>query len=135
MSLEQTRPQAAVRTGHMQYRDLRDWIERVRDLGELRDVREASWQEDIGRVTEMLHHTDDSPAVLFDDIPGYPSGFRILANANATRTRLALTLGLDVDIERRPLMHRSPELTEQGPAPPPRIAHDGPVLDTVTRGA
>ena len=35
----------------MEYRDLRDWIERVRDLGELRDVREASWQEDIGRVT------------------------------------------------------------------------------------
>ena len=36
----------------MQYRDLRDWIERVRDLGELRDVREASCQEDIGRATE-----------------------------------------------------------------------------------
>src|SRR5207248_6602605 len=68
-----------------------------------------SWQEDIGRVTEMLHHTDDSPAVLFDDIPGYPSGFRILANANATRTRLALTLGLPIDIERRPLMDRRSE--------------------------
>src|SRR6266550_5274294 len=72
----------------MEYRDLRDWIERVRDLGEMRDVRGATWDEDIGRITEMLHHTDDSPAVLFDDIPGYPSGFRILANANATRTRL-----------------------------------------------
>src|SRR3989442_1262289 len=88
----------------MQYRDLRDWIERVRDFGELRDVRGATWEEDIGRVTEMLHHTDDSPAVLFDDIPGYPSGFRILANANATRQRLALTLGLPIDIERRPLL-------------------------------
>src|SRR6266705_537202 len=98
----------------MEYRDLRDWIERVRDLGELRDVRGANWEEDIGRVTEMLHHTDDSPAVLFDDIPGYPSGFRILANANATRKRLALTLGLEVDIERRPLMDRFLELTKHG---------------------
>ncbi len=105
----------------MEYRDLRDWIERVRDLGELRDVRGATWEEDIGRVTEMLHHTDDSPAVLFDDIPGYPKGFRILANANATRSRLALTLGLPVDIERRPLMDKFLELTEQGRALPPNL--------------
>src|SRR5216117_1610452 len=118
----------------MEYRDLRDWIERVRDLGELRDVRGATWEEDIGRVTEMLHHTDDSPAVLFDDIPGYPKGFRILANANATRSRLALTLGLPVDIERRPLMDRFLTLTEQGRALPPRVVKDGPVMENVLRG-
>src|SRR5207302_1188071 len=117
----------------MQYRDLRDWIERVRDLGELRDVRGATWEEDIGRVTEMLHHTDDSPAVLFDDIPGYPSGFRILANANATRKRLALTLGLPIDIERRPLMARFLELTEQGRAIVPGVVKDGRVMETVLR--
>src|SRR6267378_42763 len=118
----------------MQYHDLRDWIERVRDLGELRDVRGATWEEDIGRVTEMLHHTDDSPAVLFDDIPGYPAGFRILANANATRKRLALTLGLDIDIERRPLMDRFLELTERGRALAPRVVKDGPVMENVARG-
>src|SRR5256885_7505360 len=127
------RPLVAVRMEPMEYRDLRDWIERVRDLGELRDVRGASWEEDIGRVTEMLHHTDDSPAVLFDDIPGYPAGFRILANANATRKRLALTLGLEVDIERRPLMDTFLELTEQGRALPPRVVKDGPVMENVMR--
>src|SRR5436190_2943486 len=79
----------------MEYRDLRDWIERVRGMGELRDVRGATWQEDIGRVTEMLHHTDDSPAVLFDNIPGYPQGQRILVNANGNKNRLSVTLGFD----------------------------------------
>ena len=113
----------------MEYRDLREWIERVRPLGELRDVRGATWQEDIGRVTEMLHHTDDSPAVLFDDIPGYPSGYRILANANATRRRLALTLGLPLDIERRPLMDAFMKLTEEGRGVAPRYVKDGPVFD------
>src|SRR5579859_4708106 len=131
-SLERTRTGAAMRT--MEYRDLRDWIEKVRDLGELRDVRGATWEEDIGRVTEMLHHTDDSPAVLFDDIPGYPSGYRILANANATRKRLALTLGLPLDIERRPLMERFLELTEGGRAIPPRVVTDGPVMENVLTG-
>ena len=118
----------------MRYEDLRDWIAQTRTLGEVRDVRGASWQEDIGRVTEMLHHTDDSPAVLFDDIPGYPAGYRILVNANATRRRLALTLGLPIDIERRPLMDEFLRLTESDRRVPPRFVKDGPVFENVLRG-
>ncbi len=118
----------------VQYRDLRDWIDRARALGEVRDVSGASWEEDIGRITEMLHHTDDSPAVLFDDIPGYPRGRRIFANANATRRRLALTLGLPLDIERRPLMDAFLALTEEGRAIPPKVVKDGPVFENVLRG-
>src|SRR5712664_2752470 len=119
----------------MRYTDLRGWIAAAREIGEVRDVRGASWEEDIGRVTEMLHHTDGSPAVLFDDIPGYPSGFRILANANATRRRLALTLGLPVDTERLPLMHEYLRMTEADRALPPRVVKDGPVFENVLRGA
>ena len=118
----------------MVYRDLRGWIAAARELGELRDVRGATWQEDIGRVTEMLHHTDDSPAVLFDDIPGYPSGHRILVNANATRRRLAITLALPLDIERRPLMDAFLRQTEEGRALPPRMVKDGPVFENVLKG-
>jgi len=118
----------------MEYQDLREWIEQVRPTGEIRDVRGATWEEDIGRVTEMLHHTDDSPAVLFDDIPGYPHGYRILVNANATRRRLALTLGLPQDIERRPLMDEFLRMTEEGRAIKPRFVKDGPVMENVQRG-
>ena len=117
------------------YGDLREWIAAARRLGEVRDVRGATWEEDIGRITEMLHHTDDSPAVLFDEIPGYAPGFRILANANATRRRLALTLGLPLDIERRPLMDEFLRLTEEGRAVAPRVVKDGPVMENVLKGA
>ncbi len=118
----------------MRYSDLREWISAARELGEVRDVKGATWQEDIGRITEMLHHTDDSPAVLFDDIPGYPSGFRILANANATRRRLALTFGLPLDIERRPLMDEFLRLTDAARAIPPKVVRDGPVFENVLTG-
>lgn len=118
----------------MEYRDLREWIDAVRPTGELREVRGASWEEDIGRVTEMLHHTDDSPVVLFDDIPGYPHGQRILVNANANRKRLALTLGLPLDIERRPLMDQFLRMTEEGRAIPPKVVKDGPIFENVLRG-
>jgi len=54
------------------YEDLRGWIEQARKLGEVRDVEEANWQQDIGMATELLQHSDHSPAALFDKIPGYP---------------------------------------------------------------
>src|SRR5207253_9763899 len=43
-------------------------------------------------------------------------------------------LGLPVAIERRPLMDRFLELTEQGRALPPRVVRDGPVMENVLRG-
>ena len=118
----------------MEYDDLRSWIDQARKLGELRTVDGATWQEDIGRVSEMLHHTFGSPAVLFDDIPGYPSGHRVLVNANATRSRLALTLGLPTDIGRRTLMDEFLRLTEATRAERPRVLDDAPVFENVRKG-
>ncbi|HSR22224.1 MAG TPA: hypothetical protein VLW53_01635, partial [Candidatus Eisenbacteria bacterium] len=56
--------------------DMRDWLEMVHAAGELRVLEGVDAEENIGRVTEMLHHTDGAPAVLFDRIPGYPPGYR-----------------------------------------------------------
>ena len=74
--------------------DLRGWLTAVRELGEVREVQGATWQEDIGMATELLHHSDPAPAALFDRIPGYPEGFRILTNfyVQATTTGCCLTI-------------------------------------------
>src|SRR5712692_450907 len=138
LRMDHLRAESGGRNGNtiaaMRYTDLRTWIAAARELGEVKDVHGASWQEDIGRVTEMLHHTDDSPAVLFDDIPGYPTGHRILVNANANRRRLALTLGLPLDIDRRPLMDEFLRLSESDRRGAPRFVKDGPVFENVLRG-
>lgn len=118
----------------MQYSDLREWIERARELGEVSDVTGASWEEEIGHIVEMFHHTDDAPVALFDEIPGYPKGYRIVANAVATRRRLALTLGLPLEIERRPLMDAFLEKTEVDQAVEPAYVDDGPVFENVQTG-
>jgi 4-hydroxy-3-polyprenylbenzoate decarboxylase len=76
------------------WRDTREWLERVEAAGELRTIRGAGWQTDIGEITELLDHSEGSPAVLFDDIPGYPAGRRVLVNANGDPARQAITLGL-----------------------------------------
>lgn len=118
----------------MDYLDLRDWLVKARELGEVRDVTGANWQEDIGHITEMIHHTDEGPVALFDEVPGYPKGYRIVVNANATRKRLALTLGLPLDIGRRDLMDRFLGMTEADRAIPPVVQETGPVFENVFHG-
>ena len=118
----------------MDYNDLRDWIERADEMGELRTVTGASWEQDIGEVSEMLIHTLGSPTVLFDEIPGYPAGQRLLVNGNATRSRLALTLGLPTDIERRPLMDEFLRLTESTRAVAPEVVETAPIFENVQIG-
>ena len=49
-------------------------------MGELRIVEGASWQEEIGMAATMVSHLDDTPALLFDDVPGCQKGFRVLVN-------------------------------------------------------
>ena len=77
------------------WRDLREWLDLVEGIGELKRVNGASSEEDVGAITEMLERYEDSPCVLFDRLPGFEPGCRVLSNALGTRRRHALTLGLD----------------------------------------
>src|SRR6266540_2479134 len=96
--------------------DLREWLDRVTALGELQTVTGASAEEDIGMATEILGQTRPSKATLFDEIPGYRKGFRVLVNALGSFPRVAITLGLPVD------------------ATPAEVVKDGPVFENVLRG-
>ena len=77
------------------WRDLREWLARVESLGELKRVTGANSEEDIGAITEMLDHNGESPCVLFDEIPNFKPGYRVLANSIGSRVRQAVTLGID----------------------------------------
>ncbi len=119
----------------LQWQDLRDWLRIVDELGELRHIEGANWQEDIGAVTEMLDHTPDSPAALFDAIPGYPRGYRVLTNANGNRARMAVTLGLDpAEATHDNLMAWWRHTMRHFQALPPVEVPDGPILEEVQRG-
>jgi 4-hydroxy-3-polyprenylbenzoate decarboxylase len=78
------------------HRDLRDWMERVEAIGELQRVPGVHWDLEMGAVAEMIYHArpENPPAILFEDIPGYPKGYRVLSGMTNSPRRLALTLGL-----------------------------------------
>ena len=72
----------------MPVNDLRDWIDCIDGLGQLRRVDGADCDEGIGGLTDLYMEKVGRPALLFDRIPGYPPGFRVLSNVTtAPRAR------------------------------------------------
>ena len=123
-----------IKAGKLRWRDMRDWLELVEAIGELKHVRGASSEREIGDITEMLDHADDSPCVLFDDVPGFQPGYRVLSNGMGTRRRQAITLGLDLsDATHEGLLAYWRGLLK-GFSPIPSVVIDrGPVQENVLR--
>jgi 3-polyprenyl-4-hydroxybenzoate decarboxylase len=63
------------------YEGLRDWLEKVEGLGELLKIDGADWDAEMGSITQMMTEKSrgNAPALLFDNVPGYPEGYRTLA--------------------------------------------------------
>ena len=67
----------------MAFWDLRAFIDGTGRIGELKQIDGADWNLEIGCLTELMAE-QDGPLLLFDNIPGYPKGFRIAANVLAS---------------------------------------------------
>ena len=76
--------------------DLREFLAAADAAGQLKTVSGAHWDKEMGAVTEVLYRqkVDQAPALLFDEIPGYPKGMRCLYGMLGSPARLALSLGM-----------------------------------------
>ena len=77
------------------YLDLRGFIDEIDGLGALRRIDGADPHLEIGGITEVAAGLPDCPALLFDRIKGFSSGFRIFTNATTNLQRACLALGID----------------------------------------
>ena len=59
----------------------------------------AHWDLEIGAISEINYRRKPSAALLFDDIAGYPRGYRVLTGSLSNARRMAVTLGLDPDLD------------------------------------
>jgi len=122
-----------MRSGAM--KDLREFIDRVKELGELRVVEGANWNLELGAATYLAAKAPDPPALLFDKIEGYPPGYRILASPYINEKRMALTLGLPLEASRLELVRKVRDrLNEPFKPVPPVEVKDGPVMQNVYTG-
>src|SRR5438093_10375332 len=119
------------------YRGLRDWIEQVDKMGELLRINGLHWDREMSATTQMLTESSKgkAPAVLFDEVPGYPKGFRTLYGQFSSIKRVALTLGLPLEYERKvEIVKAYHERMQNMDLIPPRFVSSGPILDNVLEG-
>ena len=116
------------------FTDLRGWLSAVGNMGGLRTVQGATWQQDIGEIAELITHREGGQAIICDDIPGYPPGYRVLVNALRTPERLALAFRLPPHLSRGELTGAiGKKMSEVRPLPPVPAAN-GPILENVDEG-
>ncbi len=120
--------------GRIAYDDLREWLSAAERLGEVRHVKGASWQEDIGLAAEAVLRAENGPCVLFDEVPGCPKGFRVLLNMFAG-VRRNMTLGFPDRLSKWELSdaYREAYLVNPKLIPHEMVA-DGPILENVLTG-
>ena len=116
------------------YSDLREWLSEADKLGEVKTVLGASWQEEIGLASDVVIPSDDGPAIIFDEVPGCPKGFRLLINVFAGKRR-AMTLGFPQELSKQELSQAYFEHYQKKQQHiPPVIVEDGPIVQNILTG-
>ncbi|MFQ5852843.1 MAG: UbiD family decarboxylase [Candidatus Binatia bacterium] len=121
----------------MAYRDLREWLDLTAGQGELKSINGVDWNLEMAGLAELAcrESKGPAPAVLFDEIKGYPKGFRALFNQLASPKRLCLTLGLPPsDGGKLDLVRACLEKIHNLTPVAPTTVESGPVLENVESG-
>ena len=118
------------------HEDLREFLDRVDRIGELRRIDGADRDIEMGAISELLgaERPDNPPALLFDNAPGFAPGFRVAWGLTNTRRRFALTFGFPEPAGGADCVRAYRDRMRAGfdPLPEIRVAR-GPVLDNVDR--
>jgi UbiD family decarboxylase len=116
------------------HQDLREFIARAERAGEIVRIAGADWKLEMGTLAEIVSHgRPQPPAILFEDVPGYPRGMRLLSGATNSSKRLSIALGLPAPDNPLDVVRAYRDRMKTHRPIPPRIAARGTVLENVDR--
>ncbi|MDP2726157.1 MAG: UbiD family decarboxylase [Dehalococcoidia bacterium] len=120
----------------MAYRDLREYISKLEEEGEVRRIKtQVDWDLEIGAISRRAIELR-APALVFENVKGYPQGYRVLANllsgTKPIHGRLALAMGLPKDTPALELIDRFAERIKN-PIKPVKV-NSGPCKDEIYKG-
>lgn len=118
----------------MGVKDLREWIATVEKMGELKRVNGAHWNLELGIIAELYQRRPGSPALLFDEIPGYPKGYRVLANSIMSMRRISFSLGMPPDLPKMEMVRQWSKTIKEMKYIPPREVESGAIFENVLTG-
>ena len=118
----------------MAVKDLREWIARLDQEGELRRIStEVDWNGEIGAVTRKVY-SKNGPALLFENIKGYKNTIstKLFTGGVATKDRIAMMLDMPRQTKHRDLV----EVVRQRAKKPiePVMVKTGPTKENILKG-
>ncbi len=117
-----------------QYDGLRSFLADCEKEGEVKTIKNADWDLEIAALTETVcEQVDEPPALMFDEIKGYPKGFRVLSIPTASRKRVCLMLGFPLDTPKMEIVKQAAKKLRGGKPIPPKEVETGPVMQNIMR--
>ena len=114
--------------------DLRNWIDDIAAAGELKTITGAEPKQEIGGIVDIYQRKMGNPAVMFDEVPGFPKGHRVLANILTSVKRINIALGLPAQGSEMELIQWWRNYMRDAPTHAPRAVNGGPLLENVAEG-
>jgi 4-hydroxy-3-polyprenylbenzoate decarboxylase len=121
----------------MAYTDLREWLNTVDKQGELLRLSGVSHDLEMAGIAEILvrEGKQPPPAILYDDIPDHPPGYRTLFGMFSSPRRLAMCLDLPpCELDPVSLTRNWRQKRRELRFMPPKAVRSGPVQDHVLTG-
>jgi 4-hydroxy-3-polyprenylbenzoate decarboxylase len=116
--------------------DLRTWLDEVNKLGQLMTVNDAHWKLELSTLTELINERSKTrPAIVFDNIKEYPTGYRVAVNLLSSLQRLALTLGIDPKLAPFEFVQRWRQQVKKIQPIEPRKVKSAPLFENVQKGS
>ena len=118
----------------MANKDLRDWISAIEAAGQLKTIKGAETKEEIGGFVDIYQRKMGNPALLFDEVPGFPKGHRVIANILTSVPRINVALGLPPHASEMELIQWWRNYMKHAPSHQPKAVNGGPLLENVFEG-
>lgn len=120
--------------------DLREWLQRVEDIGELHRVKQSvHWDEEMSAIGYLMAKQSPSPAILFERAQGYeksPIGAQLLWNMlGPSFRRIALTLEEPPDTPVVELIRRMKDKLKRRIPPQEVAASRAPLFENTKTGS
>ncbi len=110
------------------YRDLRQFIARLEEEGELKRVKaEVDRKYEIGALCKILNEKPNSPALLFENVNGFP--IPVVGQLLASDSRVAMALGLSQENVFDETVKRASQSI------PPRLVSSAPCQEVAMMGS
>ena len=107
--------------------DLRQFISLLQERGEVRVVKGADWDLEIGAINEMMAERR-GPALLFDQIKGYPPGFRIATNILHRADFQKIAFGIPEELSNLEVVRDWNKRGRQFSPVPPKVVDKGTIM-------